>query len=75
MDENSLELKLSVSFTGLAGTRIELVALKNGTALVQRDRALLYKYLYNGDLGSIPRCRRWTFFVHRLKRTKWWKVV
>ena len=34
MDEIVVEHKL----TGLAGTRIELVALKNGTARVQRDR-------------------------------------
>lgn len=36
MDEIVVEIEHKL--TGLAGTRIELVALKNGTARVQRDR-------------------------------------
>ena len=36
MDEIVVEIEHKI--TGLAGTRIELVALKNGTARVQRNR-------------------------------------
>ena len=68
MDEIVVEVEHKL--TGLAGTRIELVALKK----MELHGSNGIGTLVMRELGSTPRCGSWRFFVHRLKRTKWWKV-